>query len=98
LRNAVIHCLDDGQDLREGDWAQDDVTATLVEVYVSVEEGGSVQGHTTSSSGIGWSPKSALYLPACDTVGLRWTGKEKAAHTKEKIKKGTLLLRCFRRS
>jgi hypothetical protein len=28
LRNAVVQCLDDGQDLREGDWAQGDVTGT----------------------------------------------------------------------
>ena len=48
LRNAVVHCLDDGQDLREGDWAQGDVTGTHVEVFVSVEEDASAQGHPTS--------------------------------------------------
>jgi hypothetical protein len=52
LRNAVVHCLDDGQELREGDWAQGDVTGThveAVEVFVSVEPQG--HGHEL----IGWS-------------------------------------------
>ena len=44
LRNAVIRCLDGGQDLREGDWATGDVNATHVEVFVSVEETGPHRG------------------------------------------------------